>query len=240
MADKQGPRTSEWFVPGFGPPGFRSFLGLLFLPYTGMVLAFLLLGSLLAPRLYWNRLIALEVIYFLALGVGAHALDALGSKGVKPWGAVFTRPQLWIVALGALTAAYAIAVYYMVRYVPFLCSIAVLEGFFVFAYNMEWFGGRFHGDGWFAFSWGFLPVVAGYMMQTDGLSVEAVLVGGATSLFSLVEIKASRPYKDLKKRSARATDEELQIMRRLEAILKSISAGVILLALGLLVGRVFP
>jgi hypothetical protein len=102
------------------------------LPYTGMVLSFLVLGSLLAPCVYWDRLIALEVIYFFALGIGAHALDALGSRGVKPWGAVFTRSQLWVLAVSSLVFAYAIAIYYMVRYVPLLWSLAVVEGFFVF------------------------------------------------------------------------------------------------------------
>ena len=33
-------RTTEWFVPRFGPPRFRAIVGLLFLPYTGMVLAY--------------------------------------------------------------------------------------------------------------------------------------------------------------------------------------------------------
>ena len=33
-------RGSEWFVPQFGPQRFRLMVGLLFLPYTGMVLSF--------------------------------------------------------------------------------------------------------------------------------------------------------------------------------------------------------
>ena len=238
MPNSHRSRTSEWFVPGFGPPKLRSFLGLLFLPYTGMVLSFLVLGSLLAPHLHWDRLLAIEVVYFFALGIGAHALDGLGRKGVKPWGAVFKRSQLWALAVSSLVVAYGLAIYYMVRYVPLLSTLAVLEGFFVFAYNMEWFRGRFHTDNWFAFSWGFLPVLAGYMMQTNGASLGAFLVGVATSLFSLVEIKASRPYKALKQRTDPLSDEEASTMSRYEAILKGISMGVIFLAVGLLAHRV--
>ncbi len=238
MPDSHRSRTSEWFVPGFGPPKLRSFLGLLFLPYTGMVLSFLVLGSVLAPHLHWDRLLAIEVVYFLALGIGAHALDGLGRTGVKPWGAVFKRSQLWVLAVSSLVVSYGLAIYYMARYVPLLSTLAVLEGFFVFAYNMEWFRGRFHTDRWFAFSWGFLPVLAGYMMQTNGTSLGAFLVGAATSLFSFVEIKASRPYKALKQRTGPLSDEEESTMWRYEAILKGISMGVILLALGLLAHRV--
>ena len=41
-------RRSEWFVPQFGPLKFRLWIGLLFLPYTGMVLAFTVIGGMLA------------------------------------------------------------------------------------------------------------------------------------------------------------------------------------------------
>jgi hypothetical protein len=240
MPNATKPRTSEWFVPAFGPSWFKSFFGLLFLPYTGMVLSFLVLGAILAPRLSWHRLVSLEVIYFLALGLGAHALDALGSRTEKPWGAVFTRTQLWSVVFCSLVPAYAIAIYYMIFLAPLLWPLALVESFFVFAYNMEWFGGRFHGDGWFAFSWGFLPVLAGYVMQTNRFSFQALVVAAGAALLSFVEIKASRPYKGLKRSSTPLTEGDIGTMKRYEAILKSISLGVIVLAAGLLLGRVLP
>jgi hypothetical protein len=238
MAISTGTRTSEWFVPGFGPPKLRSFLGLLFLPYTGMVLAFLVIGATAAPQVHWDRFLALEVIYFLALGIGAHALDALGSREVKPWGTVFSRLQLRIMAVSSLFLAYAIAIYYMVRYVPLLWPLAILEGFFVLAYNLEWFRGWFHTDKWFAFSWGFLPVLAGYMMQTNSVSIDVVLMASASASFSLVEIKASRPYKVLRRSSSVLTHEEDLTMRGYETILKGISLGTMLLGLALLIRRV--
>jgi len=218
-------RGSEWFVPSFGSTRFRSFVGLLFLPYTGMVLSFLVIGSVLAPRIHWDRLCALGMIYFLALGIGAHALDALGSPGAKPWGEVFSRRRLWALAIASLAIAYGLAIYYMVRYVPLLWSMALAEGFFVFAYNLEWFRGRFHSDNWFAFSWGFLPVLAGYIMQTNRVSVAALTIACAMALFSGVEIKASRPYKELKRLTGSRTEDERLLMMRYEAILKAISLG---------------
>jgi len=84
-------RRSEWFVPRFGSARFRSFIGLLFLPYTGMVLSFTVIGSMLAENVHWDRVVAIVLIYFLGLGIGAHALDALGGKGIKPWGALFSQ-----------------------------------------------------------------------------------------------------------------------------------------------------
>ncbi len=167
-------RGSEWFVPSFGSSRFRHFVGLLFLPYTGMVLSFIVIGSTLAPRMHWDRLVALSGVYFLALGIGAHALDALGNKGVKPWGEVFSRGRLWALAITSLAIAYAVAIYYMVRYVPLLWSMALAEGFFVFAYNLEWFRGRFHSDNSFA-NRGATAGTPGYIMQTNHVSAASSL-----------------------------------------------------------------
>jgi hypothetical protein len=229
-------RWTEWFVPKWGPLSFRTFIGLLFLPYTGMVLSFSIIGSLLAERLSYERVAAIVIIYFFGLGIAAHALDALGSKGVKPWGTVFSKSRLWALVICSLLVAYGIAAYYMIRDVPLLGIVAGLEGFFVFAYNLEWFAGRFHNDGWFAVSWGALPVVAGYVMQTNGISLPALVVASAMGLFSLVEIKASRPYKELR-RADELSDEEVALLRRYETLLKCISLGVILLGGGLLLWR---
>ena len=234
MAD----RSSEWFVPKFGPDRFRILMGLLFLPYTGMVLSFSVIGAMLAGFVYWDRVVATVIIYFLGLGIGAHALDAVGSKGLKPWGRVLSERGLWVAALSSIAAAYLIAMYYMLFCVPLLWVVALLEGFFVFAYNLEWFGGKFHKDLCFAFSWGFLPVLAGYIMQTNEVTLGVLAIAAAMGFFSLVEIKASRPYKELKRRSDMLTDDEKLLMQRYEAILKSISLGVIFLGIGMLMWRV--
>lgn len=230
-------RRSEWFVPKFGPLRFQLILGLLFLPYTAMVLSFTVIGSLTAPRVHWDRVVALVIVYFLGLGIAAHALDALGSKETKPWGEVLTKRQLWLMATLSLVAAYLVAIYYMILYAPLLWTVAIAEGFFVFAYNLEWFGGRFHSDRWFAFSWGFLPVLAGYILQTNRVSAAASILAGSMALMSLIEIKASRPYKELKKRSPVLEERERALMARFETILKCVSLGVILLGVGLVVWR---
>jgi len=223
-------------VPTIGPLRFRVFIGMLFLPYTGMVLSFTVLGSVLAEPVHWDRVAAIVVVYFLALGVGAHALDAIGSKGGKPWGSLFSRPLLIAIAGLAVMAAYAIGGYYIVTASPWLAVIALAEGFFLFAYNLEWFGGRFHTDWAFALSWGMLPVLAGYVLQTNALSVPALLLALSMGLLSLVEIQASRPYKALR-RQAQLTEDERGWMQRLELLLQAVSLGVILLGLALLGAR---
>jgi hypothetical protein len=217
-------------------------IGLLFLPYTGMVLAYTIVGAMMADTIHWDRVAAIVLIYFFALGIGAHALDALGSTGVKPWGTVFSPNLLWGLALSSILIAYAIGLYYIVQSTPLLSLIAVAEGFFLFAYNLEWFKGTFHTDAWFSVSWGTLPVLAGYVIQTNRVSLAVLVVAIAMGLFSLVEIKASRPYKVLKRWVGPMLPERIQQqkedLRRFELILQSLSIGVILLGVGLLVWRV--
>jgi voltage-gated potassium channel Kch len=150
---------------------------------------------------------------------------------------VFSRVQLWTLAAVSLALAYGIGIYYIVLYVPLLTVMALLEGFFVFAYNLEWFGGRFHTDRWFAFSWGLLPVLSGYIIQTNSLSLAALVLAASMALISLVEITASRPYKELKRRLPALGEEEKALMARYERILQYTSSSVILLGAGLLIGR---
>jgi voltage-gated potassium channel Kch len=201
-----------------------------------MVLSYTVIGGMLAPTVAWDRVGALLIIYFLGLGIAAHALDALGSRGIKPWGDVFSRRQLWLAAAGSLVPAYAIAGHYSYWYVPWLAVLAVVEGFFVFAYNLEWWNGRFHTDNWFALSWGGLPVLAGYVMQTNSLSLAALIVAAAMVALSLAEITASRAYKTIKRASNRSQDDDA-LAARYERILKNLSLGIIALGIGLAVVR---
>jgi hypothetical protein len=219
-------RINEWFVPKFGPARFRVFVGLLFLPYTGMCVSFTIIGSMLAGEIAWDRVGAIALIYALALGISAHVADSLGSKKAKPWGSYFTKVQLLALMAATLAAAYAIGIYYIVLFVPLLAIIAALEGFFLFAYNFETFVGRFHNNFWFAVSWGALPALAGYIMQANSISVLALLVSGLAGLVSYAEIRMSRPYKQLKQSGDRPEQ-----MKRLENGLKIISVLTIAFAL---------
>jgi hypothetical protein len=218
-------RLNEWFVPKFGPLRFRVFIGLLFLPYTGMCISFTIIGSMLSSSIVWERTGAIAVIYALALGVSAHTADSIGSKKAKPWGNYFSKMQLWLLITSSLVAAYSIGIYYMIIYVPLLWIVAILEGFFVFAYNFELFKGYFHNDFWFAVSWGVLPVMAGFIMQTNSIGVIPLAVSVIAGIISYVEIKISRPYKELKK----ITYDEYRI-KSLETCLKIISLGTIAFA----------
>ena len=219
-------RLNEWFVPKFGSLRFRALIGMLFLPYTGMCVSFTIIGSILAEMVYWDRVLAISVIYSLALGVGAHALDAIGSKR-KPWGDILGYRILIVLALTSIALAYAIGIYYILSYVPLLSIIAVLEGFFLLAYNLEWFKGLFHNNISFSISWGALPLIAGYVMQTNNISLNALLASVVTALVAYAEIRVSRIYKELKRSEDYKNREHVIKTQRYESILKLLSLGTI-------------
>lgn len=225
----QSPRYSEWFVPKFGSRNFRLCCGILFLPYTGMVVSFAAWGSF-ATSFSVERLGAIGVLYFLALGVSAHCLDALGSKS-KPWGAL-PRKKILAISLSSLGVACSIGLYYAFLDSPLLFPIGIAETFFLFAYNLELFNGRFHNNTVFVISWGVLPVFAGWTIQKNAISFEAMILAGIAAALSYILIKTSRRYKRLRQE----TPENANVFRE-EIVLKILSLGVIAATLAYFVSR---
>ena len=216
----QKDRLSEWFVPKFGTRNFRLGIGILFLPYTGMVVAFAAWGSLVVDYSL-ERLGAICLLYFLALGISAHCLDALGSK-TKPWG-FLSKKKLWIISLITLSGAIIIGFHYAFLDSPLLIPIGIVEIFFLVSYNLELFNGKFHNNSSFVLSWGVLPVLAGTIMQINSITLESFALSVVAGILSYILIKTSCIYKNLKKQSA-----EISLIYRKEIVLKLISSGVIL------------
>jgi len=212
-------RLSEWFVPKFGSRNFRLWIGILFLPYTGMVVSFAAWGSFVT-NFSLDRLVAICVLYFLALGVSAHCLDSLGSR-TKPWG-ILPKKSMWIISLVSLAGACVIGLYYAFLDSPLLFPIGIAESFFLFAYNLELFNGRFHNNSTFIISWGILPVLAGSAIQTNNLTPETFVMSGIAGLLSYILIKTSQKYKELRHQSA-----DYSSIYKKEIILKIVSVGVI-------------
>ena len=215
----QSDRLSEWFVPKFGSRNFRLSIGILFLPYTGMVVSFAVWGSF-SVEFSLDRLASICLLYFLAVGISAHCLDALGSKN-KPWGNI-SRTKLWLVSIISLTLSFSTGLYYAFLDSWLLFPIGIAEGFFLLAYNLELFRGKFHNNASFIISWGILPVFAGAAIQSNSISVETMIFAAIAGFASYVLITTSRKYKDLKRQNA-----NYEKYYKKEIILKIISFIVI-------------
>ena len=210
-------RLSEWFVPKFGSRNFRLSIGILFLPYTGMVVSFAIWGSL-SVEFSLDRLVSIGLLYFFAIGISAHCLDAVGSKK-KPWGDI-SHSKLWSTAIIFLIISFSIGLYYAFSDSWLLIPIGIAEGFFLFAYNLELFRGKFHNNLSFVISWGILPVFAGAVIQSNSITGETIIFSTIAGFASYILIVTSRKYKRLKK-------ENQKTYYKNEVILKIISFVVI-------------
>ena len=183
-----------------------------------MVISFAAWGSL-AGVFSLERLVAICLLYFLATGVSAHFLDAIGSR-TKPWG-ILPKKKLWIFSMVSLGLACLIGLYYAFLDSPLLIPLGIIEGFFLFVYNLELFGGKFHNNISFVISWGILPTLSGSVIQTNSISIESIVIASLAGLLSYILIKTSRRYKQLKKDSS-----DYYTIKKNEVMLKTISLGV--------------
>ena len=133
---------------------------LLHLPYTAWHLSYVVVGGCLAAEVSWGRLGLTVLAFFLAMGIGAHALDELAGR---PLQTAIPASVLVALAVVSVVAACAIGIAVAVGFSLWILPLIALGAFLVPAYNLELFGGRFHSDLWFALAWGAFPVVTGYV-----------------------------------------------------------------------------
>ena len=138
--------------------------------------------------------------------------------------------------IGGLSVSYILGIYYIITFAPLLLIIAIIEGFFLFAYNFELFNGLFHNNFWFAVSWGGLPLLAGFVIQTNSISVLSLISSIMAFLVAYTEIRISRKYKELKRKPQDVVDYKVE---KLERSLKIISLITISFAVLLTVCRYF-
>jgi hypothetical protein len=231
------PRTAGW-------P--RDLWALLHPPYTAWHLSYVLIGAGLAPVLNLTRLVATLLAFFLAVGIAAHSLDELRGRPLRTQ---IPRAVLWVAAAAGLVGAVGLGVAGLrivgAGLIPFILA-GIL---FVFAYNLELFGGRLHGDFWFALSWGAFPVLTAYFAQTGRLSAGSVIVAAAAYALSYGQRALSTPARLLRRRTAsiegaltlsnggRVALDGPTLLRPLERALSAFSYGVVLVSLGLVVSR---
>ena len=63
--------------------GWRDWITLLHLPYTAWHLSYVVVGGCLVAHVSWDRLGLTVVAFFLAMGIGAHALDELQGRPLQ-------------------------------------------------------------------------------------------------------------------------------------------------------------
>jgi hypothetical protein len=226
--------------------GWRDYVTLLHPPYTLWHLSYVAIGAALAPEYDTGRLLWTLAAFLLAMGIGAHALDELHGRPLQ------TRiPAAVLVTLAAVSiaAATAIGIGAALAWTLWLVPLVAFGAFIAVAYNLELAGGRFHGDHWFALSWGAFPLLTAYLATAEEVRAEAVAAAVAAYLLSLAQRRLSTPVRTVRRRVARVdgrieyrdgTSAEVTpdvLMQAPEAALRALTGAVIALAVALVVLR---
>jgi hypothetical protein len=234
----------------------RELFTIIHLPYTSMVLSYLLVGAALSPTLHLERVGWSLVAYFLGLGLSAHALNEIHARH---WGDVVSENELKLLFALPLIGAISIGVYGMYVlygttagvFAPLVLFVFIcLEIFFVFTYNTGLYKGRFHGDVSFAFSWAALPTLVSYYVNSLEVTVPAVLMALAMASTAGIEINLSRWCKDLRRQrpltemrfedGANVKIGTVELIAKPEKSLKLIVIAVDLFAISLFLRRLIP
>ena len=85
--------------------GWRDYVTLLHPPYTAWHLAYVVVGGCLVAEVPWGRLGLTVLAFFLAMGIGAHALDELAGRPLRT-----AIPSRVLVALAVASVAAACAI----------------------------------------------------------------------------------------------------------------------------------
>ncbi len=172
--------------------GWRDYVSLLHLPYTAWHLSYVVVGGCLAAEVAWGRLGLTVLAFFLAMGIGAHALDELAGR---PLGTAIPSSVLVVLAVVSIVAACAIGMAVAVGFSLWILPLIAIGAFLVPAYNLELFGGRFHSDTWFALAWGAFPVVTGYVACEGTPRLVAFVAAGWATALSLAQRRLSTPVR---------------------------------------------
>jgi hypothetical protein len=229
------------------PGGWRDLVTLLHPPYTAWHLSYVALGAAAAPVVHVDRLVAALGAFFLAVGIGAHALDELNGR---PLGTQLRDRTLWGLAIAGVAGAVAIGIAGAVIVSASLVPFVVAGAFLVVAYNLELFGGRFHSDFWFAAAWGAFPAFTAYWANSLSVDAAGVLVTAACFGLSAAQRALSTPVRELRRRTVSVAGEQRlqdgsvvelsaeRLAAPLDTALRAMALALVLLAAGMVVVRV--
>ena len=228
------------------PGSWRDYVTLLHPPYTLWHLSYVAIGASFAPHVQEDRLLWAVAAFALALGIGGHALDELNGRPLRT---EIPGPLLAGLAAVSIVGAVAIGIGAAVAWGLWLLAFVAAGGFLVCAYNLELFGGRFHSDRWFALAWGAFPLLTGYFIEAQKVTLEALLAAAFAAWLSSAQRSLSTQVR-WARRSVTGIEGELELadgtrervtratlVRAPELALRALTASVAALAAALLVLR---
>jgi hypothetical protein len=216
------------------PGGWRDYVTLLHPPYTAWHLSYVAVGAGLAPRLDGWRLGATFAAFFLALGIGAHALDELNGRPLRT---EIPAPVLVALSTATVVGAAAIGIVVAVSFSLWLLAFVAAGTFLVFAYNLELWRGFFHTDLWFGLAWGAFPALTAYFAMAGRLRAEAVAAAAFATLLSLAQRTLSTPVRAARRGGVLGQAEASAVLHPAETALRLLTAAAVALGAAVLLSH---
>jgi hypothetical protein len=183
-----------FYAVGRGSGGVGDWVTLLHPPYTLWHLSYVVFGAAVMPDLVLWKLAGTVFAFFLAVGIGAHALDELQDRPLRT--GISSRVLAATAAVSIVVAMVMGMVFGGLKLLPFV----VAGGILVTGYNLELFGGLLHSDVWFGIAWGAFPALVGAYAQHWTLSLGALAASVAAFFLSMGQRALSTPARALRRR----------------------------------------
>jgi hypothetical protein len=135
--------------------------------------------------------------FFLAVGVGAHALDELQGRPLRT---AIPALQLKAAAIVGIGGAVVLGILGTIVASAYLAIFIVIGVALALSYNLELFHGRWHTNLVFALSWGSFPVLTAYFAQHANLTFAAAVASVFAALVAGTQRQLSTPARNLRRR----------------------------------------
>ncbi len=229
--------------------GGRDYVTLLHPPYLVWHLSYVVLGAALATEVRLDRLATSLLAFFLALGVGIHALDEMNGRPLRT--RIPDRVLLGL-AIAGLGGAVALGLAATTVLGPGILLFVAAGIALALGYPLELAGGRLHSDLWFALGWGAFPVLTGAYASGGSLTAAALVGAAYAAALSYAQRALSTWVRMLRRRTESVTGEirstsgealtidRQRLLAAPESGLRWLTAASLLVAVGALVARLAP
>lgn len=222
---------------------WRDYVTLLHLPYTAWNVAYAGIGAGLAAHVDWTRCAQTLLAFFLAVGIGAHALDELQGRPLRTRIPDAVLVGLAVASIGGACALGLVAA----REMPWLLAFIVTGVVIVVGYNLELAG--LHTDWVLVLGVASFAVLTGAFAQQGRITLAAVIAAAAAAALALAQRRLSTFVRHLRRDADDAHAElvsasgverldRAQLLAPAEAALRLLSVMAVLLAVALLVHHV--
>jgi hypothetical protein len=223
--------------------GWRDYVTLLHLPYTAWNVAYAGIGAGLAAHVDWTRASLTLLAFFLAVGIGAHALDELQGRPLQTH---IPDAVLVALAVASIGGACALGLYFAAHDSPWLLVFIATGVVIVVGYNLELAG--LHTEWVLVFGVASFAVLTGAFAQQERITPAAVIAAAAAAALALAQRRLSTFVRHLRRDADDAHAElvsasgverldRTQLIAPAEAALRLLSVMAVLLAVALLVSH---